>query len=108
MDASTKLGKAKKWAKMKNGMGMAYATQCLSATTIMNAILNVQVESGWLTGRACQLFDNLTCKYNLNDKLSRVQMINKLNKIKPKKREDPKLMCEKIEIRLFYFIIIPL
>ena len=62
MDASTKLGKAKKLAKMKNVMMMAYTTQCLSGTAMLNAIFNTQAEAGWLTGRACQLFDSLKHK----------------------------------------------
>ena len=59
LDVSTELGKAKKLAKMKNVMAMAYTTQCLSNTAMLNAIFNVQVEGRWLTGKACQLFDNL-------------------------------------------------
>ena len=52
-----------------------------------------KAEAGWLTGKACQLFDNLKHKYNPNDKLLRVQMMKKLKKIKPKKSKDPKVMC---------------
>ena len=97
LDANTELGKAKKSAKIKNLMVMAYATQCLISMAMLNTIFIVQVEAGWQTGRACQLFDNLKQKYNTNNKLSRVQMIKKLNKIKPKKGEDSKVMCDKIE-----------
>ena len=97
LDANTKLKKAKKLVKMKNEMMMAYVTQCLSSTAMLNAIFNVQAEVGWLTGKACQLFDNLKQKYNPNDKLSRAQMIKKLNKTKSKKEEDPKVICNKIE-----------
>ena len=82
---------------MKNAMAMAYMTQCLSGMAMLNAIFNIQAEAGWLTGKACQLFDNLKQKYNLDYKLLRVQMIKMLNKIKPKKGEDPKVMCDKIE-----------
>ena len=59
LDASTKLGKAEKLAKMKNMVVMAYMTQCLSITAMLNGIFNVQAEADWLTGRACQLFANL-------------------------------------------------
>ena len=48
-------------------------------------------------GKACQLFDKLKQKYNPNDKLSSMQIIKKLNEIKPKKGEDLKVMCDKIE-----------
>ena len=85
MDASTKLGKSKKLAKMKNMMVMAYATQCSSIMIMLNATFNIQAEAGWSTGRACQLFDNLKCKCNPYEKLLRAQMIKKLNDSKPKK-----------------------
>ena len=97
LDASTELRKAKKLAKMKNAMAMSYATQCLSSTTILNAIFNIQAEPGLSTGTACQLFDNLKQKYYPNNKLLRAQMIKKLNEIKPKKGEDPKVVCNEIE-----------
>ena len=58
LDASTKLEKAKKLAKMKNMMEMAYMTQCLSSMAILNATFYAQVEAIWPTGRACQQFDN--------------------------------------------------
>ena len=77
---------------MKNVMLMVYATQCLSSMAMLNAIFSIQAEAGWPTGKACQLFDNLKQKYNHNDKLLKVQIIKKLNKIKPKKGEDPKMM----------------
>ena len=38
LNASNELGKAKKLAKMKNAMTMAYATQCLSSAAMLNAI----------------------------------------------------------------------
>ena len=38
LDASTKLRKAKKLAKMKNAMAMAYVTQCLSGMAMLNEI----------------------------------------------------------------------
>ena len=41
--------------------------------------------------------DDMKHQYNPNDKLSSVQMIKKLNEIKPKKGEDLKMMCDKIE-----------
>ena len=50
-------------------MAMAFVTQCLSGTAMLNAIFNVQVETGCPTGKKCQLFDNLKQKYDLNDKL---------------------------------------
>ena len=61
LDASIKLGKTKKLAKMKTAMAMAmaYVTQCLSGMAMLNAIFNIQAEAGWPTGRACHLFDNL-------------------------------------------------
>ena len=49
------------------------------------------------TGKACQLFDKLKQKYNTNNKLTRAQIIKKLNEIKPKKGEDSKMMCDKVE-----------
>ena len=58
---------------------------------MLNATFNVQAEAGWPARRAHQLFDNLKNKYNHNDKLLRAQIIMKLNKIKPKKGEDPKV-----------------
>ena len=63
---------------------MVYAIQCLRSK-VMNAIFNIKAEAGWPTVRACQLFDSLKHKYHPNDKLSRVLMIKKLNKVKPKK-----------------------
>ena len=60
-------------------------TQFLSGMSMLNVVINIQAEAGWPTGRAC------------NDKLSRAQMIQKLNKIKPKKVEDTKVMYKKIE-----------
>ena len=89
LDTSTKLGKAKKLMKMKNVMAMAYATQCLSGMAMLNVIFNITV-------RVCQQCHNLKHKFNPNDKLLKVQMI-KFNKINPKKLEDPKVMCNKIE-----------
>ena len=59
LDASTKLGKAKKFAKMKNAVAMAYMTQSLSDMAMLNAIFNIQAEAGWPTGRACQLLENV-------------------------------------------------
>ena len=97
MDVSTELGKMKKLAKIKNAMVMAYTTQCLGNVAMLNVIFTIQGEVGWLTEKVCQLFDNLKQKYNPNDKLSRVQMIKMLNKIKPKEGEDLKMMCNKIE-----------
>ena len=97
LDASAELGKAKKLAKMKNALVMAYTTECLMGMVMLNAIFNIQAEAGRPNGRACQLFDNLKHKYNPNDKLSSAQMIGKLNKIKPKKGEDPKVICDKTE-----------
>ena len=73
LGASTKLGKAKKSAKMKNEMAMVYVTQYLTGMAMLNAIFNVQAEAGWSTERACHLFDNMKQKYNPNDKLSRAQ-----------------------------------
>ena len=75
LDASTKLGKVKKLAKMKDAMPMVCATQYLSSTAMLKAIFKVQAEAGWPTERACQLFDNLKQKFNHNNKLLRVQMI---------------------------------
>ena len=98
LDASTKL--KKKLVKMKDVMAMAYATQYLSSMAMLNAIFNVQAEVGWLTGRACQLFEKMKCKYNPNDKLSWAQMIQKINEIKPKKREDPKLRPGRLSTRI--------
>ena len=97
LDASTELEKAKILAKMENAMAIVYVTLCLNGMAMLNEIFNVQVEAGWLTGKACELFNNLKQKYNRNDKLSRVQMIKKPNKIKPMKGDDPKVMCNKIE-----------
>ena len=97
LDASTALGKEEKLAKIQNAMAMAYATQCLSSTELPNVIFNVQAEAGWPTGKACQMIDNLKQKYNPNDKLLRMQMIKKLNKMKPNKGDDPKVMNDKIE-----------
>ena len=97
LDASTELEKAKKLAKMKKAMVMVHMTQCLRSKSMLNAIFNVQAETGCPTGRACQLFDSLEHKYNPNDQLSRAQIKKKLNKIKPKKGEDPKVMCDEIE-----------
>ena len=97
LDASSKLGKVKKLAKMKNVMVMTCMTQCLSIMATMNAISNVQDETGWTTGSVYQLFDNLNHKYNPNDKLLRVQMIKMLHEIKPKNGEDPKVMYKKIK-----------
>ena len=97
LDISTKIGKAMKLVTMKNAMAMAYLTQCLSRIAMLNAIFNVQAETGWTTGRSSWLFDNLKHKDNPNDELSRAQMIKKLNKIKLMKGEDPKVMCDKIE-----------
>ena len=57
----------------------------LNVTAMLNAMFNIQAEAGWLTGKAS------------NKKLLRAQMIKKLNKIKPNKGEDPKVMCDKIE-----------
>ena len=71
---------------------MAYVTQCLSSMAMLNMNFKVQAEAGWLTERACQLFDNLKQRYNPNTKLSAKQMIEKLNKIEPKKGEYPKVM----------------
>ena len=76
---------------------MACVTQYLSSIAMLTVIFNVQAEAGWPTGRACQLFDNLKHKYNPNDKLLRAQMMKKLNEIEPKKGEDPKVKCDKIE-----------
>ena len=42
LDDSTMLGKAKKSAKMKNVISMAYATQWLSSMAMLNVIFNVQ------------------------------------------------------------------
>ena len=84
-------------AKMKKMMAMAYITQCFSIAAMLNALFNIQAEVGWPTGRASQLFDNLKDKYNPNVKLSSMQMIKKLNEIKPKKRNS-KVMCDKIEV----------
>ena len=83
---------------MKNAMAMAYVTQYLSSMAMLNAIFNIQAEAGWPTERACQLFDNLKQNHNHNDKLSRMQMIKNLHKIKPKKGDDPKVLCNKIEV----------
>ena len=60
---------------------MAYKTQCLSDMAMLDAIFNVQAEAGWPTGRTCQLFYNLKHKYNPHEKLSRAQIIQKLNEI---------------------------
>ena len=62
--ASTKLGKVKKLPKMKNSIAMVYATQYLSVMAMLNAIFNVQAETGWPTRRTCQLIDDLKHKYN--------------------------------------------
>ena len=64
---------------------------------MLNSIFNIQAETGWLTGKAWQLFDNLKHKYNRKNKLSRAQMIKKLKEMKPKKGEDSKVMCNKIK-----------
>ena len=85
---ATEDGKAKKSAKIKNAIFMAYVSQYLSTMAMLNAIFNIQADTGWPTGKACQLFDSLKQRYNPNDKLSRAQMIKKLNEIKSKKRED--------------------
>ena len=37
---------------------MAYMANCLSGMTMLNAIFHIQAETGWPTGKACQLFDN--------------------------------------------------
>ena len=50
---------------------MAYATQCLSSMTMLNAIFNIQAKADWPAGRVYQLFDNLKQKYNPNNKLLR-------------------------------------
>ena len=63
MDGSTKLEKAKELAKMKHSMEMAYTAQCLSGTAMLNVTFHVQAEVGWLTGKVCQVFDNLKHKY---------------------------------------------
>ena len=77
-------------------MATAYTTQCLSSMTMLNEIFNVQAEASWPTGRTCQLFDNLKHEYIPKDKLFKAQMTKKLNMTKPKKREDPKVMCNKL------------
>ena len=98
LDVSTKIEKAMKLRKIKNATLMGYGTQYLSSTAMLNAVFNVQAAAGWPTGETCQLFDNVKHKYNPTDKLSRVQMIKKLNEIKPKKGEEFKVMCYKIEL----------
>ena len=82
LNTSTELGTAKKLAKMKNVMAMAYMTQCLSSTTMLNAIINIQLAAGWPTGKACQLFDNLKQRCNPYYKLLRSQMIISLRREK--------------------------
>ena len=62
---------------------------------MLNVVLNVQAETSWSTGKACQLFDNLEQKYIANNKLLIAQMIKKLNE--SKKGDNPKVMCNKIE-----------
>ena len=62
LDASIKIGKAKKLAKMKNVMAMMYMNQCLSSMAMLNVLYNIQAEAGWPTARAYQLFDNLKYK----------------------------------------------
>ena len=52
LDASTELGKAKKFAKMKNVIAMAYTTQCLSGMAMLNMIFNISADAGWPTGKA--------------------------------------------------------
>ena len=64
MDDSTQLVKVKKLAKMKIAVVMAYMIQCLSGTAMLNAMFNFRAKAGWLTGKACQLFDNFKHKYN--------------------------------------------
>ena len=54
---------------------------------MLNAMFIVQAKTGWLTGKKCQLFDNLAQKYNPYSKLSRVQVIKKGNEVKSKKGE---------------------
>ena len=44
LDASTKLGKAKKLGKLKNMMALVYVTQCLSGMSMSNAIFKIQAE----------------------------------------------------------------
>ena len=93
LDASSELGKVKKFTKMINAMVMVYAGQCLSGIASLNMIFNIQAEAGWQTERACQLFDSL----------SRVQMIKKLNEDTPKKREGLKVMHDKNEAQNFKY-----
>ena len=81
---------------MKNAMAMAYTTQCLSGMAMLNAIFNIQAEAGWLTGKACQLFDNLKQKYNLDYKLLRVQMIKILTRLSPRREKTQKLCVIKL------------
>ena len=76
--------------------------QWLNRMAVMNATFNIWAKAGWPPWREHQLFDDLKCKYNPNDKSSRVQMIKKLNKIKPKMEEDPKVMCNSITTLVVY------
>ena len=92
MDVSTELRKAMKLARIKKAITMVYATQCLSSKAMLNAIFNNQAEASWPT-----VFDNLKHTYNFHEKLSSVQMMKKLSEIKPKKGENLKVICDKIE-----------
>ena len=86
-----------KSVKIKNVIAMVYTTQFLSGMAMLNATFNIQAEAGWLTGRACQLFENLKLNCNPNNKLLRAKMIKKLNEIKPEKGEDHKVTCDRFE-----------
>ena len=45
LDTSTELGKAKKLAKMKNALVVAYVTLCLISMAKLNAIFNIQADN---------------------------------------------------------------
>ena len=63
---------------------------------MLNVIISFKPKQAGQLEEHVSFYEHLKQKYNPNDKLSRAQMIKKLNKIKPKKQEDPKVMCNKV------------
>ena len=95
LDLTTDAGKAKKVAKRRNDVALASLTMAFVTDKLAGLILSAQTVD-WPSGLAWMVIKALFKKYQPQDRISRVEMRQMLNRISMKKNKDLVTLFEQI------------
>ena len=88
-------GKAQAAAKHRNALAMANFTMAFETDGLLGMIYKA-MSKDWPGGLAYMVVAQLMIKFNLEDRISRVELRSMLNGVKMKVHEDPSVLFEQV------------